>query len=391
MSNNKDLVRIIDLYEIRVDGNRKARLANLNVIGELSPGLPLAEDLIKQYLEDPWSLAGKSIICAARLSDQYGSPKYNRTEEIDLNKCEQNLGEKSGYSYQSANVGSGWVRPYGKEIANTQSGHRCTMRYAVELDPDARTVLNLSFHNPDHSYDEMIQIESDDHHTDCADRKNQTGLDKFKSAYYGGRDWAVQLYVYCKPFNISIAGTLEGAYFSLPSHSYLSTALSVAGKGNVDTYLTSFTKYKCEKTIQASCVVAGSLFLKQFAPQITKVNQDNNVDSFDLMMKWWFKDYGPLYAELDPDKRCCTQLDLIQGGGLYKGNEPTIARFVYLYNDFVRLRARTDGWKISGRNSTAIPFQGSEKDKESGWNNFLSKANHLIKPVLGSIATTPFF
>jgi len=391
MSNNKDLVRIIDLYEIRVDGNRKARLANLNVIGELSPGLPLAEDLIKQYLEDPWSLAGKSIICAARLSDQYGSPTYNRTEEIDLNKCEQNLEEKNGYSYQSANVGSGWVRPYGKEIANTQSGHRATMRYAVELDPDARTVLNLSFHNPNHSYDEMIQIESDDHHTDCADRKNQSGLDKFKSAYYGRRDWAVQLYDYCKPFDISIAGTLEGAYFSLPSHSYLSAALSLAGKGNVDTYLTSFTKYKCEKTIQASCVVSGSLFLKQFAPQIAKVNQDNNVDSFDLMMKWWFKDYGPLYAELDPDKRCCTQLDLIQGGGLYKGNEPTIARFVYLYNDFVRLRARTDGWKISGRNSTAIPFQGSEKDKESGWNNFLSKANHLIKPVLGSIATTPFF
>ena len=245
MSNNKDLVKIIDLYEIRVDGNRKARLANLNVIGEISPGLPLAEDLIKQYLEDPWSLAGKSIICAARLSDQYGSPTYNRTEEIDLNKCEQNLEEKSGYSYQSANVGSGWVRPYGKEIANTQSGHRATMRYAVELDPDARTVLNLSFHNPNHSYDVMIQIESDDHHTDCADRKNQSGLDKFKSAYYGRRDWAVQLYDYCKPFDISIAGTLVGAYFSLPSHSYLSTALSLAGKGNVDTYLKS-----CEKLLK---------------------------------------------------------------------------------------------------------------------------------------------
>ena len=149
MSNNKDLVKIIDLYESRVDDNRKARLLNLSVQGEISPGLPFAEDLIEQYSRDPWSLAGKSILCSARLSDQYGCPKYNRTDEIDLNKSEQNLNEKRGFSYQAANVGSGWVRPYGKEIANTQSGHRCTMRYAVELDPNARTVLNLSFHKPD--------------------------------------------------------------------------------------------------------------------------------------------------------------------------------------------------------------------------------------------------
>ena len=91
MSNNKDLVKIIDRYENRVDDNRKARLSTLTVIGSISPGLPLAEDLVETYLKNPWLLVGKSILCSARLMDQYGCPKNNRTEEIDLNKSEQNL------------------------------------------------------------------------------------------------------------------------------------------------------------------------------------------------------------------------------------------------------------------------------------------------------------
>ena len=392
MPKNDDLVSIVELYERRVDDKRKARLAGSGVVGSISSNLPLAEDLIERYLDDPQSLAGTSHLCTARVRDQYGCPKYNRTEEIDLHKCDQSIEEKSGFSYRAAGTGSGWVRPYGKQISNTQSGHRVTMRYAVELDPNARTVLNLSFHDPRSTYDQIIQIESDDHFTDCADRKNQTGTDKFKSAYHAKRDWAVKLYDFCKPYGISIAGTLpkEETKFELPSHSFLSKSLAAAGEGNTKKYLDSFCGHNCETLIQASCVKAGALFLKQFSSQIYSVDKKNNVDSFDMMMKWWFCDYGPALSIAIPDSRNVTQLDIIDGGGLYKGNEPAMARFVYLYNKYVAKMQISDKWEISGRNVTAIPFNGS-KDENGGWEHFISNSSHLIRASLPQLANQQFW
>ena len=382
MINQMKLVSIIDSYENRVDDKRRERLSSLNVIGSL-PDVPKLEDLIKEYLTNPEFNWRKSYICSVRVKDQGGSPVYNRTEVIDLNKCEQHAKTKEGYSYEAANTGSCFVRPNGN-VANTQSGHRNTLLYAVTLDPDARSLQNVKFHDPNATNDEIISREADDHHTDCADRKPQTGDDKFKSAYYAPRDWAVKLFNYLKPFDISIAGTLEGAYFSLPSHSYMSTALKLTGEGTVSTYLNAFTKHKCEKVILGNAVVAGCLFLQAFSEYISKVNEDNNVDSFDLMMKFYFTEFGELMRQVDPDSKNLTQSDLIAGNNLWKGNEPAVARFVFLYNDFVR-RKRL---KISGRQKTAIPFDGAE---DKGWNTFLSTAHPLMKPSLGQLATTKFF
>ena len=391
MPKDKELVRIIDSYNDRVDDKRHAVLSSYGVIGSADPNLPRAEDLILQYMKDPNSLSGKTITCTAPVGLQYGAPAYNRTKDIDLFKCQKNIEVKSGFSYPAAGVGSAWVRPNIEKCINTQSGHRTTKLYAVTLDPNARINLQLHFHDPRDSEAEMIQKESDDHFTDAADRKGQTGTDKFKSAYYAKRDWAVSLHDYCVPFSISIADTLEGAKFNLPSHSYLSNAKKQAGDGNVTRYLKSFTDHECETLIQASCVLAGALFLKQFSPQIARIDELNGVDSFDLMIKWWFKDYGKMARMFDRRKRNCTQLDLIEGGGLYKGSEPTISRFVFLYNDFISMKKENDGWKINGNSKTAIPFQGSEDEDDTGWNDFLGKANHLIRPMLGNIATTPFF
>ena len=130
--------------------------------------------------------------------------------------------------------------------------------------------------------------------------------------------------------------------------------------------------------------MAGSLFLKGFSEYIAKVDEDNNVDSFDLMLKWYFTEYKKIYQIVDPDARNLTQSDLVQGGTLWKGNEPAVARFVFLYNDFVRIKRL----KISGRQKTAIPFDGAE---DKGWNTFLSTAHPLMKPALGQLATTKFF
>lgn len=376
------LVSIIDSYDKRVDDKRRERLSRLQVIGSL-PDVPKLEDLIKEYLTNPNFDWRKTYICSVRCKDQYGSPVYNRTELIDLNKCEQHANEKGGYSYEAANTGSGFVRPTGLFV-NTQSGHRTTILFAVSSDGEERSLHNVKFHDPNATDEQILSREADDHHTDCADRKPQTGDDKFRSAYYAPRDWAVNLFNYLKPFDISIAGTLEGAYFSLPSHSYMTTALKLVGEGTVSTYLKAFTRHKCEKVILGNCVVAGCLFLQSFSEYITKVNEDNNVDSFDLMMKFYFTEYGQRLRVIDPDGKDLTQSALVAGNGLYKGNEPAIARFVFCYNEFVRLKQ----YKISGRQKTAIPFEGAE---DKGWNTFISNANPLMKPALGQLATTKFF
>ena len=382
MTNRMKLVSIIDSYNKRVDDKRRERLSRLQVIGSL-PDVPKLEDLVKEYLTNPDFDWRKTYICSVRGKDQYGSPIYNRTELIDLNKCEQHANEKKGYSYEAANTGSGFVRPNGYFV-NTQSGHRTTLLFAVTLDGEERSLQNVKFHDPNATDEEIIRREADDHHTDCADRKPQTGDDKFRSAYYAPRDWAVKLFNYLKPFDISIAGTLEGAHFSLPSHSYMSTALKLVGEGTVSRYLNAFTKYKCEQVILGNAVVAGCLFLQGFSEYNAKVDQDNKVDSFDLMMKFYFTEYGELMRRFDPDGKDLTQAALVAGNGLYKGNEPAVARFVFCYNEFVRLRR----YKISGRQKTAIPFEGAD---DKGWNTFISNANPLMKPALGQLATTKFF
>lgn len=382
MTNRMKLVSIIDSYNKRVDDKRRERLSRLQVIGSL-PDVPKLEDLVKEYLTNPDFDWRKTYICSVRGKDQYGSPIYNRTELIDLNKCEQHANEKQGYSYEAANTGSGFVRPNGYFV-NTQSGHRTTLLFAVTLDGEERSLQNVKFHDPNATDDEILSREADDHHTDCADRKPQTGDDKFRSAYYAPRDWAVNLFNYLKPFDISIAGTLEDAYFSLPSHSYMSTALKLVGEGTVSRYLKAFTTHKCEKVILGNAVVAGCLFLQSFSEYIRKVDEDNNVDSFDLMMKFYFTEYGELMRRFDPDGKDLTQAALVAGNGLYKGNEPAVARFVFCYNEFVRLKR----YKISGRQRTAIPFEGAD---DKGWNTFISNANPLMKPALGQLATTKFF
>lgn len=382
MTNRMRLVSIIDSYDSRVDDKRRDRLSRLQTIGSL-PDVPKLEDLVKEYLTNPNFDWRKTYICSVRGKDQYGSPVYNRTGHIDLNKCEQHANKKGGYSYEAANIGSGFVRPNGYFV-NTQSGHRTTLLFAVTLDGEERSLQNVKFHDPNATDEEIIRREADDHHTDCADRKPQTGDDKFRSAYYAPRDWAVKLYNFLKPFDISIAGTLEGAYFSLPSHSYMNTAINLTGEGTVSTYLKAFTEHKCERVILGNAVVAGCLFLQGFSEYIAKVDSDNGIDSFNRMMKFYFTEYGEKVRRFDPDGKDLSQSQLVAGNGLYKGNEPAVARFVFLYNEFCRL----ERLQISGRQKTAIPFEGAE---DKGWNNFISNANPLMKPALGQLATTKFF
>ncbi len=383
MTNIMKLVKIIDLYEKRVDEKRRVKLSGFQITGSLPPNIPNLENLVKDYITNPNFDWRKSYVCAAMADDTYSSPLYNRPFEIDLNRCEKYVEDERAFSYVLAGTGSGYVRPDGKFVS-TQGGHRTTEAYGVSLNSKVRLLVNAKFHDPNATDEQIIEIEAKDHHVDAAKRNPQNTEHKFRSAYRSNEPWAVELFNYLKPFDISIAGTLENAYFSLPSHSYMSTARRLAGEGTVSKYLKTFTQHKCEKEILGNAVIAGSLFLNGFAEYIKKVDEDNNVDSFDLMMKFYFTEYGKLMSAVDPDARNLTQSDLVQGNSLYKGNEPAVARFVFCYNDFVRLKRL----KISGRQKNAIPFEGSD---DKGWNTFISTAHPLMKPALGQLATTKFF
>ena len=383
MQNLTKLVKVIELYEDKVSEKRKNKLLSFPITGSIPTNAHLLEDLVKEYITNPNFNWRETYVCAVKADSIYSSPVYNRPYDIDLNRCEKYVEEEGAFSYVLAGTGSGYVRPNGK-YASTQGGHRTTEAYGVTLNPEVRLLNNVKFHDPNSTDEQIIQLEAKDHHVDAAKRNPQNTEHKFRSAYRSNEKWAVELFNYLKPFDISIAGTLEGAYFTLPSHSYMSTAKKLAGEGTVSKYLKSFTKHKCQQEVLGSAVIAGSLFLKSFSEYIQKINEDNDIDSFDLMMKYYFTEYKGIYKQIDPDARNLTQSDLVQGGTLWKGNEPAVARFVFLYNDFVRIKRL----KISGRQKTAIPFEGAE---DKGWNTFLGKAHPLMKPALGQLATTKFF
>lgn len=378
----RELVNVFDQYEKSVDEKTKEYLSGFGSVDRAPQDLPLMEDVIAQY--DLGEIPdGGTIICSARVGDLWSDPTYNRILELRYGNQKKHIESRGGYSNDAADTLSAYLRPTLKAVL-TKGNNRASMRGACGRNPNSRVIVSLKLHPKNISYNEMIRIESLDHNTDCNNRTNQSGDDKFKSAYYADEEWAVNLFKYLKPFSIGIAGTLADAKFVCPSHSYLSTSIRVSGKEYTTKYLTAFTKWDCAKEVQGNATVAGSLFLKTFHEYIDDVDKRNDIDSFSQMMKWFFTEYGPAYQILDPDARNLQQSDIVQGNGVYKGNEPAVARFVFLYNDFCRIKKL----KIKGTQKTAIPFEGSDS---TAWNTFLSDSNPLMKPALGGLATTKFF
>lgn len=378
----KELVRVYKCYENKVDEKTKEYLQGFGSIDNAPEDLPLMEDIIEKYSSGEIA-EGSTVICSGRVGDLWSDPKYNRILELRYGNQKKHIESRSGYSNAAADTLSAYLRP-SLESVLTKGNNRATMRYACGRDPNSRVTIALKLHIKNVSYEEMIRIEAQDHNTDCNYRTNQSGDDKFKSAYYAEETWAVELFKYLKSFNIGIAGTLDNAKFRCPSQSYMSTARKLAGVEFTSKYLTAFTEWECAEEVQGNATVAGSMFLKTFHEYIDDVDKKNGIDSFSLMMRWFFREYGPAYRVLDPDARNLQQSDIVQGNGVYKGNEPAVARFVFLYNDFCRIKKL----KIKGTQKTAIPFEGSES---TAWNKFLADSNPLMKPALGGLATTKFF
>ena len=208
MTNLMKLVKIIDLYEDRVKENRKNKLSSFPITGSIPFGVLLLEDLVKEYIANPNFNWRETYVCAVKANSIYSSPVYNRPFEIDLNRCEKYVEEEGSFSYVLAGTGSGYVRPNG-EFVSTQGGHRTTEAYAVSLNPEVRLLVNVKFHDPNSTDEQIIELEAKDHHVDAAKRNPQNTEHKFRSAYRSNEDWAVKLFNYLKPFDISVAGTLD--------------------------------------------------------------------------------------------------------------------------------------------------------------------------------------
>jgi len=378
----KKLLCVYKCYEDKVDAKTKEYLQGFGSVDNIPEGLPLMEDVISKYISGKIA-EGSTVICLGRVGDLWSDPTYNRIDELRYGNQKQHIEKRGGFSYDAADTLSAYLRPT-LEAVLTKGNNRASKRYACGRDPNSRVIISLKLHRKSVSHEEMIRIESLDHNTDANYRTNQSGDDKFKSAYYAGEEWATNLYEYLSKFNIGIAGTLDGAKFSCPSHSYLSTAIRLAGREYTTKYLIAFTTHECAKEVEGNATVAGSLFLKTFHSYIEDVDKKNDTDSFSGMMKWYFTEYGQSLKVFDPDARNLKQSDVVQGNGVYKGNEPAVARFVFLYNDYCRIKRL----KFKGTQNTAIPFEGSDS---TAWNKFLAESNPLMKPALGQLAVTKFF
>ena len=384
----KELLCLVDLARDKVDDNIKSELNNNYghvVIDQTPKGLPPMEDVVGDFLSGEKYVGGETILCTGRISDFWSDPTYNRPDEIDYNKCAKNIRDVGGYSNNAADIISGFLRPNGK-VVTTKGNHRTTMRYLCGLNSDKELPISLKLHERNASLEEMVIIESKDHNRDCSYRAPQKGDNKFKSAYYAEEDWAESLYEFCKQFSVDIAGTLPGAKFHLPSHSYVSRSRTRYGDPIVSKFLKAFTENECSTVIYGNTVMAASHFLTRFGSIVSQVDKKKNVDSFSKMLNYYFKQIGDIYRPMNPKAANLKQEQITDAtvNNSSPDNEAGVARFVFLYNDY----CTRQGYILKGNANNVIPFDGSEK---SEWSKFKESCNPFIRDTVAKLAETQFF
>lgn len=382
----KELVRIIDRYEQVVDDEIKEYLATTFFSVDAEPtGLPFAEDIVAKYEKGELN-ANQTYYCLARVRDLWSDPTYNRILQLRYSKNQDHIEKTRGFSHKAADSLSGFIRPSLK-IITTKGNNRTTMRYACGRDGSLRVVIALKPHPKNISIEEMIRLESIDHNTDCNYRTSQGGDDKFKSAFYAKEGWAVKIHDFLVPFDIGVAGTLENAKYTCHSHRCVDTARTKGGEDATQRYLKAFTDVDVSDQVLGNALVAGSIFLKTFASQIDKIDQDNNCDSFTDMVRYQFVEREKNAREAKekgynvPLTKNVKQEDIVRGNGLYKGNEPAVCRLVSLYNDYC---GNCTNYAVSGRNNTAIPVEDG-KD----FADYIGVCDPLIRNGLRDIAKSP--
>jgi hypothetical protein len=370
----KKLLKIVDLYDSKVDDKTKHYLSTFSSIDSPPQGLISMEDVIDQY--ESGEITSGTYLVSARCGDLYTDPTYNRGDNLRYTNQKQHIIKLGGFSYNAADTLSAFLRPDCTPTL-TKGNNRTSMRYACGMNPDSRVVVSLKLHPKNISQDEMIRIESLDHHSDCNLRTNQTGDDKFKSAFYAKDAWAVELRDYLIPFDITVAN-IDDTKFIAPSHSYLSKARREAGDQYTSRYLKAFTENECSHEVLGNSAVAGAIFLKQFAEYIDEVDRLNQCDSFSECLNFWYRERAELLRIVKAKN--LTQTDLTAGNGVYKGNEPTVARYVFIYNEYCRIKDLIHNKTYA----TAIPL-GGEK-----WKDYVDSSPIIMQGGLTQMASTAF-
>ena len=396
----KQLLNLCDLYTNKVVDVVQGLLSDLDVLDKAPiDGLPKLEDVIEAHSRGEYE-GVDSIHVSARIGDIMTDPEYNRGDNLRYGNQERDLNAMGGFSYRAAGTLVGFLRPGGVAVA-TQGNNRISMLYAVTQDRSSRVPFLLNFHKPLISYKEMIRVEAENHNADCNFRSNQSTDEKFKSAYFSMQKWAHLIFNFLKPFNIGIAGTLEGAKFNCTSHSYIDKARKEAGDEFVKRFLNAhvdvFSADNCEKEVFGNFVRGGSSFLSTFSAHIAEVDEKNGgIDSFGDMMRHYFADREKEALETRklleqsgapksaiasvPVKKCLTQADITQGNRVIKGYSLFVCRFVSIYNEY----CNEQELKFNQTYATAIPIVDGKT-----FASFIKDEDAILRPSFIDVAKNP--
>lgn len=364
-----------------VDGHSKLTPKKLNHfrtklggMKDLPPSdLRLYEDLVKSKSLKP----GNSYICLVKVSELYGDSKYNRTDDLHLQKAMDNLEDKGGFWYKHANILVAYLRPDGTLVL-TQGNHRTAQRYLTQ-GPDGLVVVNVIVHDTA-DLNKINEIEAANFDADNMARWNMIQEHKFKGSYHAGKKEYVELYNFVKPFGVSIAGTNVGDYIAthtFESYGNLLESLVVDDTSNkeyVKMAMNSLVKYLQEPDIKGFLFVGLVLFQKVFGERIYKIQKNNkNKCSFDDFIKYVFTER----RTFNGTGNLTTQQDIVEDSGGIKVREFFASRFVVLFNEYCF--ARQIDWKVNGlKGSCAIPESCDE------WQTLIEKVSHVKRRLFSA-------
>ena len=343
-------------------------------------------------------------------------PDYNRTDEIDTNKCVNNLTKNNNKFACEGSVNNGnaiyvyYDRKRGV-FRTTRGNHRTIMSFLT--DGDNATIEALVFvHDENLTDEEMFMIEASSYDFDNT-QKGQSKQSIFKGKLFYALNnpnsvddqWPVELYEFLNTLYepVGVAGTNSSALISLDGHNHVWTLMKkykdmtnledpywkVREVMNLLIRFAIPTNNKGEKegNLITNCIVHSLGFKEYFQTVINQVDKGNAsflkqegvISSFELFIKYIFtqRSENPLLDNL-------TMQTITKNASKIQEPKFYVANYCTLYNEFCKSKKLLTG---NGNKDRHARPPISETTKE--WNNFLSEVDisfhRAVKGQLGEI------